>query len=268
MKRTAVYLIILCILASCASSGGAGSRTIIEGAADFSTPSYGSILKTLPVGDAPVFFAAAPRMSEREAEIDECLKVAAAQASRFIAARASSYFLVKENNRDLLYLEDVNVQHDTELAESLVDDLTILREYQDRNGSYILAMLEGHPIGRIPYTPSRTGGQPSWVEDFPSIPGYYVGVGVTQRAGHIAASIANADDRAMEEIIKQISVSQMTDRRDVEVETVGTAFAQERREVSEAVILGFYIMDRWVSPDGINYFSLAVCPRDKNTRQQ
>lgn len=268
MKRLIVCLSVVLVFASCATGGGSPSRTTLDGAVDFRTTAYSSFLDTRPAGGAPVFFAAVQRMSDREEEFDACLAAAAQQASRFIAAQASSYFIVQENNKNLLYLEGLEVQYDTALAEELMADLTVIRELQDRDGSYILARLEGHSVGPIPYNPSAAGGMPSWVRDFPSIPGYYVGVGLSQRAGRFGASIQDADDRAMEEIIRQISVSQFTDRRDIEVDTVGSAFVQKRKEISEAVVLGFYVIHRWISPDGSSYYSLAVCPRDKNTRPQ
>jgi len=265
VRRIAVCLFIILVLSSCVTSTKKAEKITLDGVADFSS-SFVSFMRTLPAGGAPIFFAAAPRMSDREAEIDGCLASAAAQASKFIAAQASSYFLVKENNRDLFYLEGLDVLYDTALAEELLDDLTILRELQDRNGSYILARLDSHTIDPIPYTPSLSGKEPAWVKVYPSIKGYYVGIGVAQRAGRFDSSIADADDRAMEEIIKQMSVSMFTDRRDIEVDNVGTAFAQDRTEFSDEIVLGFYVLARWVSPDGSNYYSLAVCPRDKNTR--
>jgi len=254
------------VLSSCISTGEKTARETLDGAADFSTSAYASFMNTPAMGGSPVFFAAAPRMSDRDSEVEVCLASAAAQASKFIAARASSYFLVKENNRDLFYLEGLDVQYDRALAEELVEDLTILRELQDRNGTYILARLEGHSMPQVSYNLSSAAGEPRWIRDFPSIEGYYVGVGVVPRAGRLDTSVAKADDKAMEEIIKQVSVTQFTQRSDIEVDTVGTAFAQHRQEISEAVIFGFYVLSRWVSPDGSSYYSLAVCPRDKNTR--
>lgn len=255
------------ICLACVSVGTESSRVVLESAADFSSPSWVSFLQTPPQGELPVFFAASPRMSNRDDEWGFCLQNAAVQASRFVAVQAVSTFLVNENNRDLFYLEDLDILYDRDLAEELVDKLVILREMQDRNGSYILASLDGYTMPTVPYSFSPVGGEPAWVKDFPSISGYYVGVGVAQRTGRFDTSVAAADDRALEEIIRQISVRQSTDRRDIEVDTVGTAFAQKRQEVSEAVVLGFYVFARWVSPDGANYYSLALCPRDKNTRK-
>jgi hypothetical protein len=119
--------------------------------------------------------------------------------------------------------------------------------------------LEGEKMQPVPWKPAPRGRRPAWTNTVPEIPGYLTTVGIALQTGYVADSFAAADDQALEDMARQVSVEVSTGRKSIE-NGVGTASYQSNLEISEAVIAGFYILDRWRTPDGRYYYSLAVVP--------
>ena len=87
-----------------------------------------------------------------------------------------------------------------------------------------------------------------------------VSVGVVQRSQYLTDSIKKADDQALANLSRQISINVKSKRTDLEVQS-GTAFAQTHYEISSTVLKGFYVLERWSSDDGNTFYTLAVCKR-------
>ena len=232
----------------------------VSGTIDFSTYEGGSLWNTLPQGN-PVFFAASPRMGNREEEEEACIDRAAVQASKFIAAQAKAVFILQKTNVDVGYASDITVNYDKDLALSLREELTVEKALQDNEGTYILARLESVDMDNIPFRPAARNGKPDWTDNPPDIPGYYTAVGITQRSRFIADSMNSADDLALGDLVKQISISVKSSRSDISVDRVGTATDQIAYEEAEATVTGFYVIARWRSQDGSHFYSLAVAPK-------
>jgi hypothetical protein len=227
---------------------------------DFLTYEDGILWNTLPDGN-PIFFAAAPRMADRKAEEEECLSRAAVQASKFIAVQAKARYISQKTNTGVGYTSEIEINYDRELAEQLKGELTVEKTYQDNEGTYMVTRLQSRRMEAIPFKPYLKKGKPTWIENTPEISGYYTAVGVAQRSRFIADSIAAADDMALEDLIKQISINIKSSRSDISVDRVGTATDQINYEEASATVAGFYVIARWRTEDGSHYYSLAVCPK-------
>jgi hypothetical protein len=278
MKRNRLLLAILIIsvmgLGSCVSSpktepekektteAKAEKPPVVKvaGTIDFSAYEGGALWNTLPDGN-PLFFAAVSRMGDRDMEEEECLNRAAVQASKFIAVQAKAKFISQKSNTGVGYASDIEINYDTELAVSLKEDLSVEKTYQDNEGTYVIARLGSTQMGSIPYKVSSQGGKPAWVENPPAISGYYTAVGVAQRSRFFADSVAAADDMALEDLVKQISIGIKSARSDISVDRVGTATDQINYEEAEATVSGFYVIARWRTNDGSFHYSLAVAPK-------
>jgi hypothetical protein len=111
----------------------------------------------------------------------------------------------------------------------------------------------------LPGTINATGGgAPGWVRTTPEVPRHLVGVGTTQRSRTLRDTIDGADEEALKAVLLQAgsTVRMVEDRRSVERRgTTGTVTADE---TAEAVLTGFAVVARYVSPDGRYHYSLAI----------
>jgi hypothetical protein len=94
---------------------------------------------------------------------------------------------------------------------------------------------------------------PSWINLLPQIKGYNFSIGVSGRYSQISESIRQADLNAIEEMLKQKSISVVSKSDKGNYGTNGT-------EYSQSAINGFYIIRRWWDKDMRNYYSLGVSP--------
>ncbi len=279
-----VYLFFSIIVVSCSTGKGNGSQisrhpdsspvsgensvadkdhdkaVIIDGIIDFTSSEYSYMWNTVPRDGIPVFFASTPRREFRDEERKYCLFDAARQVSLYYAARVETKQAVKSNNRDLGYMESVESGFDRDLAMKIMPDLEIIEFFQDAEGSYMLVKYPSLSLD-IDYTPQVTGWNvPSWITDVPVIDGMLVSVGVVQRSRFFTDSVKKADDQAMANLSRQISINVKSRRTDIEAGSE-TAFEQTHYEVSSSVLKGFYVLERWRSVDGSTFYSLAVCRR-------
>jgi len=272
MHRSIYYILIIFLilisgsLSSCVSSTENKTNAVpvehYTTPIDFSKPDYQLMLKTYPVNNRPRFFASVIRMSNREDELTAALLQASEQASKFIAVKAVSQFYTEKINTSMKYLRNLEVQWDRELAIEMIDRLVLLEVYQDTYGTYIVTELRDHPIDKVHFDSKWKNGKPEWTDVIPNIPGYIVSVGLSLQSGYVADSFTASDNQALEDLSRQISVDIVTGRRLVE-NSVGTASVQTNLETSEVVIPGFYILDRWRTPDGHYYYSLGIAPELK-----
>ena len=236
--------------------------TIHETPIDFSGAGFNKYLKTYPSKGSPVFFASVQRMSDREKEKAAALLNASEQASKYIAVKAVSKFYSEKLNSSIKYMHDLDVLWDRELALDMIDRLEVLQVSQDTYGTYLTSTLPDYSLGSIPWmniTASETS--PSWTNLIPEIPGYIVSVGIALQTGYVADSFKAADNQALEDLARQISVDIISGRKVIE-NGIGTAALLTNYEESEVVIPGFYILERWRSPDAHYYYSLAIAPAD------
>ena len=252
-------LLLSAFFISCTSTNHGIPVTTYSTTIDFSAENSQFVMNTLPISGNPRFFAAVQRKSNRDDELSAALLKASEQASKFIAVKATSKFYLEKINSSMKYMRDLEVLWDRDLALEMIDRLEILHIFQDRYGTYIIAELPDRQLNKVPFAPTTTNGVPDWTNRIPEIPGYIVSVGIALQSSYIADSFNAADDQALEDLSRQISVQIVTGKKQIE-NSVGSASLQTNYELSEVVIPGFYILDRWRSPDSRYYYSLAIAP--------
>ncbi|TFG64527.1 MAG: hypothetical protein E4H36_02725 [Spirochaetales bacterium] len=220
---------------------------------------------TMPYQNKPVFFGIATRLRDREEEQKLALEYAAGQASKFLRLWGKADFLKQKTNTGVGYLQSVETNFDESLIPSLVERLNVVTEYQDNRGTYVVAEFDETLPAPVNYSLKAGSGTPEWVNVPPTIPGYLVGVGVAQAKRTLADSITSADEKAFEEIIKQIAIEIKLLDEYQSVDRVGTSMDSTSLETAQGEIKGFYVVSRMVSPDGRYYYSLAVCPQQNFT---
>lgn len=273
-----ILLILIFILISCTStsvelvSGNSESSVnsgtadkymdpvIVDGEIDFTNSAYSFLWDTSPDNGSLLFSSFIPRMAYRDEEVEFAVAEAARQASILYNAKVDAKFAVKSNNRDLGYLEAINIQYDRALAGDLKDSIKLRYHFRDNEGTYILAELDGINFRGSFSVVRGEGNTPDWLHNVPEIPGYLVSIGIVQRSRYKIDSIRKADEQALASLAKQVSVVVKAKRTDLESEVSGSAFSETNYEVTSTFINGFYVLGRWSTDNGNNYYTLAVCP--------
>ncbi len=260
----AILAPLLTVFSACATPRGTGSVTVAASAgSSYSTqfPRAGRdslMADTAPRSGVPMFFACSPRLSDREAELDFCLTEAAGQASRFVAVEAEAQIYREKGGVSSGMVRAMSVRFDPELAESLKQDLVLLESARDDEGTCALYSLPTRSLS-IGFAPAASRkGEPAWIAQPPDIPGYLVGVGSSPRKRLFGDSVNAADEKALEELIKQISLNIVSGSLSYTAQGMGSWGKETGTEYSKAVVSGFYILARFRSEGGDTFYSLAV----------
>ncbi|MBI9107372.1 MAG: LPP20 family lipoprotein [Spirochaetales bacterium] len=267
MKQiTLLILITSSLFISCSTNSDNKTKSVpvsvYSSPIDFSESDFQAMLNTYPVNGTPRFFASVIRKSRREDELPAALLQASEQASKYIAVKAVSQFYTERINSSMRYIRNLEVVWDRGLALDMIDRLSLIAVFKDTYGTYIIAELADENLPAIPYSTKWKNGKPEWTNVIPEIPGYMVSVGISLQAGYVAESFTASDNQALEDLARQISVDIVTGKRQIE-NAIGTASIQQNLETSKVVIPGFYILDRWRTPNGRYYYSLGVAPELK-----
>jgi len=236
---------------------------IVNGVIDFTDPLYSFMWNTAPSSGKMVFSSFIPRRANREEEIDFAVAEAARQASILYKSKVDAKFAVQSNNRDLGFLEAIDIQYDKDMAEALKPKIKITKILRDNEGTYVLSELEGINFKGNFSDLSKPGQVPDWLTNIPVIPGYLVSVGTVQRSRYKIDSIRRADEQALANLAKQVSVVVKAKRADRDSEVSGSAFSETNYEVTSTFISGFYVLGRWSTDNGNTYYTLAVCPENQ-----
>jgi hypothetical protein len=180
----------------------------------------------------------------------------ARQASKYkkISVNAGTFYQKKSFMAK--YLMTLAIDFNRELADQLLSDLAIEREFRDASGTYIVAELMTETIDSALCNVINSHNRETWKNGEVEIEGYYTAIGVAARRRLLSDSIDAADSSAIIELSRQVSSALASGAKR------GNLFGYESTEVS---LSGFYILKRSVSEDKRYYYSLAVCP-DMPTR--
>ena len=236
---------------------------LVQGVIDFTDPEYSFMWDTAPENGTLIFSSFIPRRAFRDEEIGIAVSEAARQASILNSVKVNAKFAVKSNNRDLGFLEAIDIQFDKVLSVDLESKMNVLHHYRDNEGTYILTELDGVSYSGEFEAKTGEGNAPDWLYNVPVIPGYLVSIGAVQRSRYKIDSIRMADEQALANLAKQVSVVVKAKRTDRESELSGSAFSETNYEVTSTFIRGFYVLGRWSSDNGNNYYTLAVCPANQ-----
>ncbi len=276
LSPVVLLLLVFTLFSSCAGNSGIvketpvtakpvpGSETVtVNGVIDFTMPEYRFMWETAPDNGKLLFSAFIPRRADRDTELDFAVYESARQASVLYRAKVDARFAVKSNNRDLGFLEDIQITYDKDLAADLRSKIKIRNHFIDNEGTYILSELEGVEFKGSFIDIPLENGEPDWLYNVPDIPGYLVSIGTVQRSRYKIDSIRRADEQALANLAKQVSIVVKAKRADRNSEISGSAFSETNYEITSTFIRGFYVLGRWSTENGNTYHTLAVCPENQ-----
>ena len=235
----------------------------INGVIDFTGSEYRFLWDTSPDNGTLLFFSSIPGRAYREEEVELAVSEAARQAAMLSGSKVDAKFAVMSNNRDLGTLEAIEVQYDRGLAADLETKIKIVHHLRDNEGTYILAELDGIEFkGSFSVVQVDDNG-PDWLYNVPELPGYLVSIGAVQRSRYKIDSIRRADEQALANLARQVSVVVKAKRTDLQSEGSGSGFSETHYQITSTYIRGFYVLGRWSTDNGSTYYTLAVCPEDQ-----
>jgi hypothetical protein len=232
----------------------------VEGVIDFSRSEYAELWNNSPVDGKPLFFAAVPRMANRDNEYEKCIDMAAVQAARFASSRVVAKFAVVSEGRQFGTLEEVDVYFDAESARTFRDQLLPVQYYRDREASYMVLEYNEAVLAPAKIDSKLQNGLPVWITSPPEVPGYITAIGASGRYRLVADSIYQADKMALAGIARQLSIGVQAKQEHYEASSSSTSHREVGLEITDVALRGAYIAARWRTVDGNNYYSLAVYP--------
>jgi len=267
MKRTACILLasLILFLAGCAGTPpGGGVQPVQTGSPGGAAASLILLGDTWSRDGIPLFRGSARRLYDREEEWSAALENAASQAARYVGVTGLSRFYTERSSQGKGYLGDFQSDWNRSLEPGILEQLEEVQRFQDEDGSYILVRWPGGAKLSLSGSAPATRGRPSWVSQTPVLPGFRVSTGTVQRKRHPVDSMTAADDKALEEMVKQIELEVTSQRNTIDLGRQGSGSVESALEIAQAHVRGFYILARWHEPDGSIYYSLGICPADIN----
>jgi hypothetical protein len=215
-----------------------------------------------PRDGRPVFLGVSGRLRNRDTEYDAAVLHVAEQASRYVRFFAEYRYITETTTGSVGYLDDITGRWDADFADSLIEEVEVIREVQDNEGTYVLGTVTGIPsapaVPALPSTDGSDGAHPAWVDTPPRIPGHITVVGITTPSRRFRDSLDRADQEALKEILLNTgtTVRMIEDLRDRDRQ--GTSMTVTSSQEAAATLRSFYVLARYMSPDRRYYYSLAV----------
>ncbi len=272
MKRRKLYICILLVCCvpfmyfSCASTEKNGTASEKEEITnipfeEFMEKEGGRLWTSLPEDGNPVFLGYSINFFDDDRETREALETAAVYASAYSWLYGETGFLDSRKGQ-FSYTE---VKYDTDRVEDLIGNLEIVDTFRDKKGTVILAKLKEASAPAYGYNPVpngyKRGKAPEWTRILPSIEGYYVSVGVTDKKYDLATSFLAADKQALAELLRQINLKTKAGKAEQVIDKVGQINTEVSSQRSQAELNGVYILARYQSEDGKYFYTLAVSPK-------
>ncbi|GHV78275.1 hypothetical protein AGMMS49944_00660 [Spirochaetia bacterium] len=174
---------------------------------------------------------------------------------------------LSEGDQDSLVM-DSNFDYDDSHIDELIDYIEVIETYVFPGLAVVLArdnrktVSANIVIPRLNTERPRWVHNPQWVREFPGMEDYSVGVGVAGKNTALFKGLRIADVNAAQAIAAEKNsfnrsfLYDYVNSRFVDIET-GNAI------LTKAELYGFYILDRWLEPDGSACYSLGISLNDK-----
>jgi hypothetical protein len=156
---------------------------------------------------------------------------------------------------------DSNFDYDSDVSDSYLESIEVNQVYYFNDLTLIIGKYS-KPYEWIDYRVDRGSDEkPEWIRKKPRINGYYVGVGEADRysvlyKGILAADVFAAQDIAMEKnsFMRSFVYDKIQEGYigEVDMLVVGDL------SLTKSELEGFYVIDRWIEPDGSACYSLGI----------
>lgn len=215
-----------------------------------------------PFDGRPVFLGIGNRLRVREDEINSAIEHVAQQASRYHRMVARYQITLRSAGRFREMGEAIQTDWDRDLAQSLVESVQILDQFQDDRATYVLATVEGIPeLPMFTLSWKMQDGEPEWVTRPPRVPGYIAAVGAARRFRQYRDSMDHADQAALQEVLMQMGAGVQAAEGRVAIDGLGSLDESYSVQNSSAEINNFLVVARYTPENGSYFYSLVLARR-------
>ena len=212
---------------------------------------------------ANVYIGISPRMRLPEAEVDAAKRHIAHQ----VAMRDTCIIDLKRMNvsagRNSVILSDSNLDYEDPYIEELLENIEVIQIYNFNEIIIVIGMDTGKPSAVNKLIPRQAAERPRWIDNPEWVrtilgEGYYVGVGIAEKYSMYYRGIFFADLGAAHAIASEKQTYTYINLHNSSESRVSYLDARTLTLTENVKLEDFYILDRWIEPDGSNYYSLGI----------
>ena len=216
--------------------------------------------------DNLTYIGLSPKMQSQKKEIQQAKIHIANQVAMNIKCKIDVGFISFYTENSFKSDKDSFINYFDADTKFIVDNIEISSIYYFSNLTVVIGKYKNKATECVLKITRNFGERPHWISDIPKIDGFYVGVGMSAKYSVPYKSMLVADVNAAQ----QISVEKNAFIASFCYENITTSSSKFLNSekisgadltLSQSELYGFYVIDRWIEPDGSTFYSLAIAKR-------
>lgn len=212
------------------------------------------------------YIGLSPKMQSQKKEIQQAKIHIANQIAMNIKCKIDVGFISFYTENSFKSDKDSFINYFDADTKFIVDNIEISSIYYFSNLTVVVGKYKNKATECVLKITRNFGERPHWISDIPKIDGFYVGVGMSAKYSVPYKSLLVADVNAAQ----QISVEKNAFIASFCYENITTSSSKFLNSekisgadltLSKSELYGFYVIDRWIEPDGSTFYSLAIAKR-------
>ena len=212
------------------------------------------------------YIGLSPKMQSQKKEIQQAKIHIANQIAMNIKCKIDVGFISFYTENSFKSDKDSFINYFDADTKFIVDNIEISSIYYFSNLTVVIGKYKNKATECVLKITRNFGERPHWISDIPKIDGFYVGVGMSAKYSVPYKSMLVADVNAAQ----QISVEKNAFIASFCYENITTSSSKFLNSekisgadliLSQSELYGFYVIDRWIEPDGSTFYSLAIAKR-------
>ena len=212
------------------------------------------------------YIGMSPKMQSQKKEIQQAKIHIANQIAMNIKCKIDVGFISFYTENSFKSDKDSFINYFDADTKFIVDNIEISSIYYFSNLTVVIGKYKNKATKCVLKITRNFGERPHWISDIPKIDGFYVGVGMSAKYSVPYKSMLVADVNAAQ----QISVEKNAFIASFCYENITTSSSKFLNSekisgadltLSQSELYGFYVIDRWIEPDGSTFYSLAIAKR-------
>lgn len=209
------------------------------------------------------YIGLSPKMASRKKEIQQAKLHIANQIAMNQKCKIDVGFVSLYTENSFKSNKDSFIDYFDEETKFIVDDIEISDTYYFSNLTVVIGKYKNAATECELKIARSFGERPEWIYNIPKIDGFYVGVGMSSKYSIPYKSMLVADVDAAQ----QISIEKNAFLTSFYYENITSSSYKSLNSekisggdlnLSQSELYGFYVIDRWIEPDGSAFYSLGI----------
>lgn len=224
-----------------------------------------SVLNTTEHGNF-TYIGLSPKMASHKKEIQQAKIHIANQIAMNQKCKIDVGFISLYTENSFKSNKDSFIDYFDGETKFFVDDIEISDVYYFSNLTVVVGKYKNAATECELKIKRNFGERPEWIYNIPKIDGFYVGVGMSAKYSVPYKSMLVADVAA----VQQISIEKNAFLSSFYYENITSSSYKSLNSekisggdlnLSQSELYGFYVIDRWIEPDGSTFYSLAIAEK-------